>query len=201
MIHGDIVARRRRCAMTTRGEILDAARRRFIDESYETVGLRDIAGDVGVDVALIGRYFGSKDALFREVMSGCDDAEFNSDIRAADLPAFLASLVAAEDGSSHGEHRDKTLIALRSASSPVASGIVRDAVKDSLLEPLAQILDSPDAEQRASLAAAILFGTTVLRTIMAMEPLCEKGDNAALHDRLVRLFEAALAPARETTRA
>ena len=98
MTLGDIIARRRKCAMTTRGEILCAARRRFLAESYENVGLRDIAGDVGVDVALVGRYFGSKDALFREVLQR---RKRRRQVRrrtspAAELPAYLVSLIASE---------------------------------------------------------------------------------------------------------
>ena len=194
MTLGDIIARRRKCATTTRGEILCAARRRFLDESYENVGLREIAGDVGVDVALVGRYFGSKDALFREVLRGGEDAPFSADITADDLPGFLVSLIAEKDACGRREHLDKLLILLRSASSPAASGIVREAVRGDVLEPLARILDGPDAAERASLILAVLLGTTVVNTIMAVEPL-RTADDAALRGRLTRLFETALAPA------
>ena len=190
-----IIARRRKCAFTTRSEILRAARARFLAESYENVGLRDIAGDVGVDVALVSRYFGSKDALFREVMRGeSDGPKFRPDVSAAELPAYLVSLIASKDDCSQREHVEKLLIALRSASSPAASEIVRDAVRGDVLEPLIQILDAPDAAERACLAVAILFGTTVMRSIMTMEPLCI-ADDPALRGRLTRLFEAALSPA------
>ena len=194
MTLGDIIARRRKCATTTRGEILCAARRRFLEESYENVGLREIAGDVGVDVALVGRYFGSKDALFREVLRGGEDAPFNIDIAADDLPEFLVSLIAAKNERGGREHLDKLLILLRSASSPAASEIVREAVRGDVLEPLARILDGPDAAERASLILAVLLGTTVVHTIMAVEPL-RTADDAALRGRLIRLFETALAPA------
>lgn len=191
MTLGEIIARRRKCAMTTRGEILCAARQRFLAESYENVGLRDIAGDVGVDVALVSRYFGSKDNLFREVLRGEDGDKFSIDIPAEELPAYLVSLIAEKAEGGDREHVEKLLIILRSASSPAASGIVRDAVQGDVLEPLARILDGPDAAERASLILSILLGTTVLRTIMAMEPC--NGDDARLRDRLVRLFETALA--------
>ena len=52
---------RTRNAAATRDSILTAARGRFLADSYEAVGLRDIAGDAGVDVALVGRYFGGKE--------------------------------------------------------------------------------------------------------------------------------------------
>ena len=100
-------------------------------------------------------------------------------------------MIAEKDEGGDREHVEKLLIILRSASSPAASGIVRDAVRGDVLEPLARILDGPDAAERASLILSILLGTTVLRTIMAMEPC--RGDDASLRDRLARLFETALA--------
>ena len=193
MTLGDIVARRRKCAVTTRGEMLGAARRRFLEESYENVGLRDIARDVGVDVALVSRYFGSKEELFREVLQGGDGDKFNVALPAADLPAYLVSLIAQKDENADREHVEKLLIILRSASSPAASEIVRDAVRGDVLEPLARILDGPHAATRASLVLAILLGTTVLRTMMALEPLCE-GAPEIVPEKLRRLFETALAP-------
>lgn len=192
MTLGEIIARRRKCATTTRGEILCAARQRFLDESYENVGLRDIAGDVGVDVALVSRYFGSKDALFREVLRGGKEEAFSGPLSAAELPAYLASLIVQKDECAQREHVAKLLIILRSASSPDASEIVREAVRDDVLEPLGRTLDGPDAAQRASLILAILLGTTILQTVMAVDP-DDAGDESTRRDRLIRLFETALA--------
>ena len=55
---------RTRNADATRADILAAARARFGAEGYERTTLRAIAGDVGVDPALVIRYFGSKQQLF-----------------------------------------------------------------------------------------------------------------------------------------
>src|SRR3546814_9353842 len=46
---------RKRDATATRAAILTAARDRFLRDSYDSVGLRDIANGAGVDVALIAR--------------------------------------------------------------------------------------------------------------------------------------------------
>src|SRR3546814_8975833 len=91
---------RKRDAAATRAAILAAARERFLRESYDSVGLRDIAGGAGVDVALVGRYFGGKEGLFREVVM--DDKRpnlFREPVDAADLPAFLAQLRSEEHTS------------------------------------------------------------------------------------------------------
>ena len=53
-----------RNAQGTRADILAAARQRFGSDGYERTTLRAIAGDVGVDPALVIRYFGSKQQLF-----------------------------------------------------------------------------------------------------------------------------------------
>src|SRR3954467_14119450 len=48
----------------TRAAILAAARTRFAAEGYRSASLRAVARDVGVDAALVVRYFGSKPGLF-----------------------------------------------------------------------------------------------------------------------------------------
>lgn len=59
-----MVKTRARNADGTRADILTAARARFGNEGYERTTLRAIAADVGVDPALVIRYFGSKQQLF-----------------------------------------------------------------------------------------------------------------------------------------
>ena len=191
MTFGDTVARRSKCAITTRAEMLAAARRRFLLESYENVGLRDIARDVGVDVALVSRYFGSKDELFREVLQGDGEKKFKHDVEPVDLPDYFISLMAQKDHGADREHLDKILIMLRSASSPAASQIISQTVHDDVLEPLAKLLGGPDSRTRASLILAVLMGTTILRTVMAVEPMCE-GDQGIVRERLRRLLRAAV---------
>src|ERR1700754_298892 len=53
----------------TRAKILDAAGRRFLQDGYQHTTLRAVAGDVGVDVALISYFFGSKRGLFAAVFA------------------------------------------------------------------------------------------------------------------------------------
>jgi AcrR family transcriptional regulator len=55
---------RRRDSTRTRKALLDAASRRFAQDGYSATTVRDIADDAGVNVALINRYFGSKEGLF-----------------------------------------------------------------------------------------------------------------------------------------
>jgi AcrR family transcriptional regulator len=181
-----------RNAAATRETMLAAARHRFLAESYENVGLRDVAGDAGVDVALVGRYFGSKEALFREVLRKAPGEWLGPEIDAAALPAWLAALATREHEPGERAHVERLLIILRSASSPCPAEIVRQSFREDVLEPIARLLAGPEAEMRASLALGLLMGTTILRTIIGADPLrnCELD---AVRAKLTRLFEAALA--------
>src|ERR1700756_2980179 len=87
--------KRPRNAAQTRSDILSAARRRFATEGFERTTLRAIAADVGVDAALVIRYFGSKQDLFATAteftiklpdLSGADPA----DIADMLLPRYFA---------------------------------------------------------------------------------------------------------------
>ena len=86
---------RPRDAAQTRADILAVARRRFAAEGFERTTLRAIAADVGVDAALVNRYFGSKQDLFatatefridRPDLSGADP----DDIADMLLPRYFA---------------------------------------------------------------------------------------------------------------
>ena len=182
----------RRNATATRERLLACARQRFLQESYETVALRNVAGDAGVDVALIGRYFGSKEELFRAVLRK-EDADWRELAAAAgDLPNFLADLAASDD-SKDAEHIENLLIMLRSAASPQAAAIVRSAFTTDVLAPFAKVLTGPQAEARAAMALSILVGTTIVRTILKLENayMCEGN---VFRERLADLLSVALAP-------
>jgi AcrR family transcriptional regulator len=179
-----------RNAAATRERLLACARRRFLQESYENVGLRDVAGDAGVDVALIARYFGSKEELFRSVLRK-EEGNWLELAAAADLPAYLAELCAADD-SKDAEHIERLLIMLRSAASPQAASIVRSAFRSDVLAPFAEVLGGPQSEKRAAMALSVLMGTTIVRTIMKLESAytCEVGE---FREKLADVLRIALA--------
>src|SRR4051794_36587391 len=65
--------RRHRDAAKTRQLLLDAALRRFASDGYAATTVRDIADDAGVNVALISRYFESKEGLFEVCLTTAVD--------------------------------------------------------------------------------------------------------------------------------
>ena len=185
---------RLRNAAATRQAILESARRHFAREGYDNVGLREIAGDAGVDPALVSRYFGGKEQLLREAIRG-DCPPLVEGMPLADLPAHLAALLLENESSARcGSQADQTeqlLILLRSASSPRAAEIVREAAGEDILRPIAALLDGPGAEARAGLCLAILVGVGMLRSALALAPLQGAGE-AELSRILERLCAAAL---------
>jgi AcrR family transcriptional regulator len=193
MVPPVLSAPRLRNAAATRDAILASATRHFARESYEQVGLRELAGDAGVDPALVSRYFGGKEQLFKEVLRG-KDQHMMAGITRDGLPAHLAALLIDEGGGCETTSAkiDRLLILLRSASSPKASQIVRDAMNEDILEPIAGVLDGADAPLRASLCMAIVMGCGILRSAMGLAPLCDV-DETVLRRRLTALFAAALA--------
>lgn len=184
---------RKRDAAATRSAILQAAHSRFLHDSYESVGLRDIASDAGVDVALISRYFGGKEGLFRDVVSDEDRPDtFREPKTAAELPAFFAELVVNTSDDERAKRMELFVIMLRSASSPQAGAVIRDLAHRNVIEPLAMLIDRPDAEMRANMLLAVLMGIGVLRSIMQVDGMHEAAYCEFREERFRCLFEAAL---------
>lgn len=184
---------KRRDAVATRATILAAAHQRFLRESYDSVGLRDIAGDAGVDVALISRYFGGKESLFREIVT--DETKpnvFREPKSLAELPGFLAQLVAEDEDNDRQQRMEIFIIMLRSASSPKASEIIRNLVHLDVLGPLTELIGGKQGELRANMLLAILMGIGVLRTIMMVDSFSGVANAEECTERFRCLFEAAL---------
>ncbi|HYI43021.1 MAG TPA: TetR family transcriptional regulator [Sphingomicrobium sp.] len=181
-----------RNAAATRERLLACAHRRFLNESYENVGLREIAADAGVDVALVGRYFGSKEQLFKQVLRK-DGGNWQSlALEADDLPRLLADLSASKDASQNAAHIERLLILLRSASSPQASSLVRSGFSEDVLQPLATCLSGPDAQLRAAMAMSVLLGTAIVKSIISLD-VVQECDSTKYRDAVAKVMTAALA--------
>jgi AcrR family transcriptional regulator len=182
-------APRTRNAAATRQAMLESARRQFARESYENVGLREIAGEVGVDPALVNRYFGNKEGLFREVLRHQNDGEFLDGVTAASLPAYLAELLTVPECEVSAEKAEWLLIVMHSAGSPQASKIVRETLHEGVLAPVEKMLDPDGAELRAALVLTVMMGSAVLNT-MGIETL--RSGDSRVREKLVELLTAAI---------
>lgn len=189
----DIIVKKRD-AVATREAIRVAAHHRFLREGYDCVGLRDIAGDAKVDVALISRYFGGKEGLFRTVVRHDDKPDMFREPKSVDeLPEFLARLVVEDADEDLQMRMEMFIIMLRSASSPKAGEIIRDLVHLDVLGPLSELIGGEQGELRATMLLAILMGIGVLRTIMMVDGFDPNDDDIAeCGERFRCLFAAAL---------
>ena len=106
----------------TRERILEVARRWFSEQSYENVGVRELALDAGVDAALINRYFGGKKGLFTAVVAGAFDAENHLPSSIDDLGRF--------PGGPGDERAESRRITRFQCSAAPASGRVQSRNRD-----------------------------------------------------------------------
>lgn len=157
------VAPRPRNAEATRAAILAAARERFARESYDDVGMRDVAGDVGVDAALVSRYFGSKEELFVSVLDSCENG---ADLMTGDRHDFGRRVAheAIFEAKSESKLRG-LLILLRSIGSAKAMELVQRTGNERFLNPFAEWVGGENAAVRARLATGFIMGMAVSREI------------------------------------
>ena len=161
---------RPRNAVATRQAILEAARTRFTSDSYEDVGMRDVARDVGVDAALISRYFGSKEDLFIEVLDSCKNGRDLMEGPREDFGRRVAREVIIGEFSdcTEGEEINRLgglLILLRSIGSSKAMEVVQKSSNQRFFDPLAEWIGGEDAQVRARLVAGLIMGMTISREL------------------------------------
>jgi AcrR family transcriptional regulator len=180
-------APRKRDAEATRAAILEAAKAHFALRGYDRAALRDIAGEAGVDVALVKRYFGGKEALFLEALK----ASFGPDgVREWDRASFPRQMAAMLAGSPHVDeartHRFQFL--LRAATSPTTAPLLNVVVQDRFLAPIREWLGGADAGPRARVLAASYIGFLVERLIRG-EALAGR-EREVFIDRVSAIFTA-----------
>lgn len=159
---------RRRDASATRAAILEAAMGRFAQLGY-SANLRDIAAEAGVDVALVKRYFGGKEALFTEALR----ASIHPDrVRAWDRDKFAVEVAHMMAGDAHDdeERTHGFQFLLRAATSPTTAPMLNLAVQERFLQPIREWLGGDDPQVRARVFAATFIGFLVERLIRD-EPL------------------------------
>ena len=55
--------------LTTEQKIVEAARKIFTQKGYAATKTRDIAEEAGINLALLNYYFGSKENLFKQIVT------------------------------------------------------------------------------------------------------------------------------------
>lgn len=170
----------------TRERILQAARTLFGEHGYERVTVRMIAASAEANIALVGRYFGSKAGLFGAVLQGEPDLHtlFESDLES--LPRRLAEYTA--ERMQHPPDSPIVRTLERFASHPEVRDVARERLITAVLSPLEARLTGPDAGARARMATSIFLGVSAMRRRIG-----PRTPTQADVDRLTAVFEACLA--------
>jgi AcrR family transcriptional regulator len=158
----------------TRGQILAAARRSFADRGFGATTIRGVAGEAGVDPALVHHYFGGKDDLF---------------LAALDIPVDprgLVPTVFADGVEGAGERLMRLflsvwddpvtrlpLIALVRASlaQEAPESLLQQGILRLVLDPMRAALPPAEADRRVQLVGSQMVGLVVTRYLLALEPL------------------------------
>jgi AcrR family transcriptional regulator len=161
----------------TREKILAAARSHFGDGGYEGATIRGIAGEAGVDPALVLHYFGSKEGVFLAAVEfPIDPAVMIPRLLAPGLDGLGTRLVRFFLDTWDSPAGSPLLGIIRSVvGSERAAAVLRDFVSREVLGRLAEALDLDQPQLRASLAASQLIGLAMLRYVVKLEPLASAG--------------------------
>lgn len=152
-----------------------AAAGQFTRTGFAATTVRSIAADAGVNPALVIRHFGSKEALFLDVMRLPEAARGAARDRSTDvasstgLPEVLqgpvASLgrrlvayVVAESGAVDSPLRDVFVALARAAERPGVSDRLRDLTEEHFVAPIAARLAGTGVQVRARTVAVQLAG-------------------------------------------
>lgn len=171
------VTARPRDADGTRQRLLQAARQRFATDGYAATTVRDIATDAGVNVALINRYFTSKEGLFEACLNRTVKELGDRDTDASTVDQIVTVMLEQLLDNPADDRPLQLLLLLRSTGEPEVDEIRRRTLRD-FSERMARAAGwSPEDARteelvlRAQLVLAVAFGMLLLRASTALEPL------------------------------
>ena len=174
----DELIRSGRDAEATKRALVRAARRRFATDGYRATTVRQIAADVGVNVALINRYFVSKDGLFEACMQRTsNELDAQQPTRPSTLEAVIERLITHVVNAPNGDDPLQLLLLLRSSGDENADRIRRNTLEhftEKLAATAGWSRDDPATEHlllRAQLAIATMLGVVMLRASAVAEPV------------------------------
>lgn len=183
--------RRAAKADATRAAILASARKAFAEHGYDGAGLRGIAEAAGVTAMMVGRYFGSKEGLFGEVVTDTmrDPIILSQDnLKRAELSrAFAEALVGV---TTQGKvPLDGFLILFRSTASATAARIARERIARVHHATATAAISGDHASERAALFLAVVAGVQMMRQMLELEPLT-KAEPALLVELLTPVISS-----------
>lgn len=165
---------RRPAGSAAREDIVAAARALFSSGGYEATSIRAIARAADVDPGVVLHYFGDKEGVFTAAMTlpmqpGQALAEVVHGPRSAIgrrlVEFFLRSW---EDPA----QREQMMALVRGAmTSQHVADLLREALTERVLAPVAGHLDVPDGDLRMAMSSSHLLGLGIERYVLRLEPL------------------------------
>jgi len=175
--------------ISTKEKLLQAGRELFWTRGYSNVSVRDITGAAGVDAALVSRYFGGKQGLFEATLADLPPWE----VLASDREDLLAKAVESFSRPYDPETDlvNPFMLLLANVIDPVMGDKIRAFVQEGLAAPLAEKLGGAQAQERAAMLLAVLFGVALIRKNFQVQGLAEKSSEE-LYAQITVLGKAAL---------
>lgn len=164
---------RRGGRVSTRGTLLEEARRLFAERGYDGATVRAIASAAAVDPRMITHFFGSKQGLFREAVGWPFDPATAAARLVAPGPGTVGERMVVEFFRQWDDpvRRAPLEAILRSAMTQERSAaLVREFVANEHLAAM-QRAGVVRGAVRADLVVSCLIGVAVMRYVLRLEPL------------------------------
>ncbi|HWS39271.1 MAG TPA: TetR family transcriptional regulator [Actinoplanes sp.] len=177
--------KRRRDAAQTRQDLMDVARQRFAHDGYAATTVREIADQAGVNVALISRYFTSKEGLFE----ACLNSAFTDVRQGAEAvetgDAGFAARLAHRLGDPAVDDRMRTglLLLIRTSGDERVDEMRRSFLRvmsEKMAVSAGRAATSDEGVLRAQMLLAAIVGIVMMRNITGLDPLSSAGADALL---------------------
>jgi len=153
---------KQRDSVRTKAAILQAAQVAFETRGYADVGIRDIAAAAGINSALVLRYFGSKELLFRAALAAAIDIP---PLIAGDPKHFGETVVSLFLDTPRLKPNSLPMMILATAD-PAARAVALDLLHELVIEPIAAWLGGDDGEVRAARISMLCSGFFTYWTLL-----------------------------------
>ena len=173
----------------TRDKLLEAATAAFWQQGYSNASLRAIAKAASVDVALISRYFGGKLGLFKATLDSAFDWPELLD-PAADPVEVAIAKYANPDTDAHQVSSTRMIVV--NASDPEVGDLVRQTLREKLIDPLQARMGGQGAAAHMAMFIAVVLGASMVRQILRLPGMAEAAPDIYAA-QLRHLIDAALA--------
>ncbi|MEJ8475870.1 TetR/AcrR family transcriptional regulator [Roseibium algae] len=172
----------------TRDKLIAAATQTFWEQGYSNTSLRRIALAASVDVALISRYFGGKLGLFKATLTTAFEWP---ELVSPDNDPIEVVINKYANPASDAHQTSVIRMIVMNANDPQVGELVRQTLRDTLLDPLEARMGGPKASERLAMFIAVVIGASMVRQSLQLPGMATAEPD--LYARQLRhLIEAAL---------